>query len=456
MTARATGTGGWLRSLGLHRPELRAWAMYDWANSSFATTIMAGVLPIYFVRVAAAGLTPSTASAYWGYASGLGMLLIALASPVLGSIADYLGAQKRFLAAFAFLGAAAAGGLWFVERGEWVLAVVLYTIGSFGFMGSIVYYDALLPHIASPAEIDRVSSAGWAVGYVGGGILMVVNALMIGRPALFHLADAAIASRVAFVTVAVWWAVFTIPLLRGVREPRRELEAGEVPSMNAIRAGFTRLAETLREVRRYPDLARFLIAFWLYGDGIGTIIKMATAYATEIGIGLNALLGALVVVQFVGIPFTFLFGMLAARIGPRNGIYLALGTYTVISVGGYFVHEAWHFWALAIAVGMVQGGAQALSRSVYATMIPRGKSAEFFSFFGVFDKFAGIAGPMVFGIVGQLTGTGRLGIVAIALFFILGIALLSRVDIEAGRRAALEEERALGPLEPALAVPDGA
>ncbi len=440
----ASRAGGWLRSLGLHRPELRAWAMYDWADSAFATTIMSAVLPIYFVSVAAAGLPRSTASAYWGYASALGMLLVALASPVLGTIADYLGAQKRFLAAFAFVGAGATAALWFVGRGEWLLAAALYTIGTLGFMGSIVYYDALLPHIAAPEEIDRVSSAGWAVGYVGGGILLVFNALMIGKPGLFHLADAAAASRVSFVAVAVWWALFTIPLLRGVREPPRELMPGE-GRLGAVRAGFTRLAGTLREVRRYPDLTRFLIAFWLYGDGIGTIIKMSVAYGTEIGIGPNALIGALVVTQFVGIPCTFLFGALAGRIGPRNGIYVALGAYTLITIFGYFVHEAWHFWALAIAVGMVMGGAQALSRSLYATMIPKGKSAEFFSFFGVFDKFAGIAGPMVFGIVDQLTGSGRLGIVAIALFFVLGMLILSRVDIEAGRRAALEEERTLQP-----------
>lgn len=449
MSAREKGARGWLSSLGLGRPELRAWAMYDWANSAFATTIMAAILPIYFVEVAAGDLPRSTASAYWGYTTALGMLIITLASPVLGTIADYLGAQKRFLAAFAFLGAGATGALYFVGRGDWIMAALLYGVGNFGFTGSLVYYDSLLPHIAAPDEVDRVSSAGWAVGYVGGGLLLAANAAMIAKPGLFHIRDAELATHLSFVTVAIWWAVFTLPLLRGVRQPPAEREPGEGPRTDALRASFRRLGETLRQVRRYPDLAKFLLAFWLYGDGIGTIIKMAAAYGTEIGIGRNALIGALVVTQFVGIPFTFLFGALAGRLGPKRGIYLALSAYTVISVAGYWVTTAWHFWALAIAVGMVQGGAQALSRSVYATMIPKGKSAEFFSFFGVFEKFAGIAGPAVFGIVGQLAGSGRLGIVAVAMFFVVGIAILSRVDIDAGRRAALQEERELLAPEPA-------
>ncbi|HET9984952.1 MAG TPA: MFS transporter [Longimicrobiales bacterium] len=446
---RSHTNAGWLKRLGLERKELRAWALYDWGNSAFATTVMAAVLPIYYVKVAGADLPAATASAYWAYTSAIGLLLVCLASPVLGTIADYLGATKRFLAAFAILGAAATGALWFVGRGDWVLASILFTLGNFGFTGSIVYYDALLPHIAREDEIDRVSSAGWAVGYIGGGLLLLANAVMISKPRLFGLADAGVATRVSFVTVAIWWVLFTIPLLRHVPEPHRELEPDETPRESPVRAGFQRLGETLAEIRRYPDLLKFLVAFWLYSDGIGTIIRMATAYGTEIGIGQSALIGALILTQFVGIPFTFLFGALSSRIGPRNGIYIALAVYTLIAIAGYFVTTAAHFWALACAVGMVQGGAQALSRSIYATMIPKGKSSEFFSFFGVFEKFSGIAGPAVFGIVGQLTGTSRLGIVAVALFFVVGFAILSRVDIDAGRLAARAEESTLRPLAPA-------
>ncbi len=433
----------WLAALGLHRRELRAWAMYDWANSAFATTVLASILPIYYVTTAASGFAPNEASARWAYTSAIGMLLITIASPVLGAMADFLGAKKRFLAVFAFTGALATSLLCLVGTGDWVLASLLFTVGNFGFTGSIVFYDSLLPHIASEDELDRVSSGGWAVGYIGGGLLLLANAVMITRPGLFGLADQAAAARVSFVTVGIWWAVFTLPLLRIVPEPPRELELGESAAGGAVRAGFARLRETLGEIRQYPDLFRFLLAFWLYSDGLGTIIRMAAAYGTEIGIGASALIGALLVVQFVGVPFTFLFGIMAGRIGTRNAIYLALLVYTCISIGGYFVTTAWHFWVLAAAVGTVQGGAQALSRSLYSTLIPRAKSSEFFGFFGIFEKFSGIAGPLVFGLVAQITGTGRLGIVAIVLFFIGGMLLLSRVDVERGRLAARREDATL-------------
>ncbi len=425
-----------LEALGLHRPELRAWALYDWANSGFATTIMAAVLPIYFVRVAASEFRPSTASALWGYTSALGMLIITLISPLLGSMADFMAAKKRFLAGFAAVGVLATALLWFVHSGDWVAASVFFLFGNLGFTGSIVFYDSLLPHIAAEEEVDRVSAGGWAVGYIGGGLLLAVNAFMITSPGTFGFADAGAATRASFLTVAVWWALFTLPLLLRVPEPPRALESDETTGESAWVAGFARLRETFSGVREYPDLLLFLFAFWLYGDGIGTIIKMATAYGTEIGIGEGDLIGALLLTQFVGVPFTFLFGALARRIGPKAGIMVALSGYAVISCAGYFVTEAWHFWILAAAVGTVQGGAQSLSRSVYSTLIPRHKSSEFFGFFGVFEKFSGIVGPLVFGLVTQLTGTGRLGIVAVVVFFLAGMALLSRVDVARGRDAA--------------------
>jgi MFS transporter, UMF1 family len=434
---------GWRYALGLHRRELVSWAMYDWANSAFATTIMAAVLPIYYVRVAAARFPAHTAGAYWGYTSAAGLLLITLASPVLGSMADYLGAKKRFLAGFMLAGVLATGFLYFVGQGDWLLASGLFIVGNIGFTGSIVYYDSLLPHIASADELDRVSAGGWAVGYIGGGLLLLINAIMISKPHLFGLADAGQASRASFVSVALWWALFSIPVLRDVPEPTRELEAGESPRAGAIRAGFARLAETLHQARQYPDLFKFLIAFWLYGDGIGTIIKMAAAYGTELGIPEGSLIGALLVTQFVGVPFTFLFGALAARIGSRRGIYIALVAYSLISCAGFFVTRAWHFWLLAIAVGMVQGGAQALSRSLYATLIPKSKSSEFFSFFGIFEKFSGIIGPFVFGLVSQLAGSSRPAISSVVIFFVAGIIILSTVDIQAGQRAAAREEGTL-------------
>lgn len=452
MSAEASADRSWLEALGLGRRELRSWALYDWANSAFATTVMGSMLPIYYLRVAAADLPEGLGFAYWGYTAALAMLIIALASPVLGAAADYLGAKKRFLAAFLALGVVATGCLWFVVHGDWLLASGLFILGNIGFTGSIVFADSLLPHIASEDEIDRVSTAGYAIGYVGGGVLLAINLFMYLRPGLFGLADSGVAVRAAFVSVAVWWASFSIPLFRDVAEPPRRLEAEEAVRRGAIRAGFGRLRETLREIRHYRELVKVLVAFWFYTDGIGTIIKMASAYGTEIGIGPSSLILALLLVQFVGIPFTFAFGALADRIGTRRGIYLALSVYALISIFAFFMSEAWHFFALALAVGMVQGGAQALSRSLYATMVPKAQSSEFFSFFSVFQKFAGIIGPLLVGLIGQLTGSGRYGILSLVVFFVGGIWILSRVDVEAGRRAARREDAAFRIVPPAPAA----
>jgi UMF1 family MFS transporter len=243
-----------------------------------------------------------------------------------------------------------------------------------------------------------------------------------------------------FLSVALWWLIFSIPVLRGVPEPPRRLEADETASQNPVRVGFRRLGETFREIRQYRDLFVFLLAYWLYIDGVHTIQKMAVVFGADLGIERGSLIGAILLVQFVGIPATFAFGALASRIGPKTGLYIALSVYACISVFGYFISEAWHFWVLAIVVGLVQGGAQALSRSIYATMVPRAKASEFFSFFSIFEKFGGVVGPALFGIVAQSMGSNRPAILAIIVFFIAGIAMLTRVDIEAGRRTARAED----------------
>src|SRR5690606_30972704 len=365
-----------LAGLGLQRKELRSWAMYDWANSAFVTTIGAAVLPIYYSRVAAGDLSPVQATAYWSYTNSIALALIAIAAPVLGAMGDYLGAKKRFLATFMLVGVIATAGLYFVGQGDWLLASLLFLVGSIGLTGSIAFSDSLLPHIAREDEIDRVSTAGYAMGYLGGGLLLAVNALMIARPSLFGLTDAGMASRVSFLSVAVWWLVFSIPVLRNVPEPPRRIEAGEAPRVNPFSASFHRLRETFGEIRQFRETFKFLLAYWLYIDGIHTIQKLAAIYGSELGLGQGTLIGALLLVQFVGIPFSFLFGALASHIGTRAGIYLALGVYTLIAIFGYFVSQAWHFWALALMVGLVQGGAQGLSRSFYAGMLPKARSEE--------------------------------------------------------------------------------
>jgi len=426
----------------IYRKTINAWCMYDWANSAFATTIMAAVLPTFFASVAARNLPGNVATAYWGYISSVGLLISAIVAPILGAIADHSGAKKKFLAAFAALGVIFTSLLFFVGGGQWLLTGVLYMVAEIGFSGSIIFYDSLLPHVATRGDIDQVSTKGYALGYLGGGVLLAINLGMIMFPQFFLLPNADIAVRLTFVSVGVWWAVFSIPLLRRGGEPLSVRESGEVA--NPLRAGFQRLGHTFRDLRRYRELLKFLVAFWIYNDGIGTIIKMATIYGTEIGIGRTDLVGALLLTQFVGVPFSLLFGRLAKRLGTKPSIYVALAVYALISLGGYAMTQAWHFWVLAGMVGLVQGGSQALSRSLYASMAPKAKTAEFFGFYDMSSKFAGIVGPLLFGVVSQMAGSSRLGIISVIIFFVVGGLLLTLVNEREGIRVAHEEDAAAG------------
>jgi MFS transporter, UMF1 family len=435
--------GKLLTRLGLGRRDLRAWAMYDWANSAFQTTIIAAIFPIYFQKVAAADLPGPVATSRFAWATTWSILIVAVITPLLGAVADYAAMKKKLLGVFLAIGAVATGAMYFITRGDWLFALVLFVIGNVGVAGSIVFYESILPHLVGQEELDRVSSAGYAVGYVGGGVLLAINVLMMSRPGLFGLPSREIAVRASLASVAVWWVVFSIPLFRDVPEPPRRLEADEQPSANVISTAARRLLETFFELRIYRQAFIFLLAFLLYNDGIQTIIRMATIYGTEIGIDDNAMIAALLVTQFIGIPFAFLFGMFADRIGAKAAVFVGLGAYAIITVLGYFMHSAAEFFALAILVGMVQGGTQALSRSLFASMIPRHKSSEFFAFFSVFERYAGILGPAIFAWVVEHSGTSRNAILSVLAFFILGAALLTLVDVESGRRAARDAEAAL-------------
>ena len=423
-----------------YKKIVNAWCMYDWANSAFATTIMAAVLPTFYASVAASHLPGNVASAYWGYTSSLALLIAAFLNPVLGAMADHSGSKKKYLAFFTALGIVFTVLLFTVREGAWLLCSALYLVAEIGFSGAIVFYDSLLPHVAKPEDMDQVSTKGYALGYLGGGLLLAINLGMIMSPATFFLPSTDVAVRLSFVSVGLWWAIFSAPLFRRVAEPPAAPIAGE--PANPVRAGFARLQHTLKDIRRYRELSKFLVAFWIYNDGIGTIIKMATIYGSEIGIGQTDLIGALLLTQFVGIPFSLAFGQLAKRLGRKPSIYLALGVYTLISIGGYFMSEAWHFWVLAGMVRLVQGGSQALSRSMYGAMAPKAKTGEFFGFYDMSSKFAGIVGPLVFGLVGQLTGSSRLSIVSIVIFFIVGGLLLTTVNEQDGIRVAQEENAA--------------
>ena len=412
--------------------------MYDWANSAFMTTIVAAVFPIYFNSVAGANLDPAVAAFRFAAATTIALAVVAVLAPILGAVADFAGIKKKMLGSFLGLGVMATACMFFIEQGDWQLGAGLFILGNIGAAGSFVFYDSLLPHIASHQEMDRVSTAGYALGYLGGGLLLAINLAWIQRPELFGIEGQGLATRLSFLSVALWWLGFSIPLFRKVAEPVRKIEADEQIGGKPFRAAFVRLGETLREIRGYKQAFLMMLAFLMYNDGIGTIIRMATTYGTEIGLSEGSLIGALLLANFVGIPFAFLFGQVAVRIGAKQAILAALSVYMGISVFSYYLTTSREFYVLALLVGMVQGGAQALSRSLFASMIPRHKSSEFFGFFGVFEKFAGIAGPTVFAFMILATGSSRSAILSVIVFFIVGAALLTRVNVEAGQRVARE------------------
>ncbi|MFA9408217.1 MAG: MFS transporter [Candidatus Dadabacteria bacterium] len=414
-----------------YRKTVNSWAMYHWAENAYAATVMAAILPVYYSHVAASTLSANKATVYWGYTNTIGLLLAALLAPMLGTIANILGVRKKLLMTFAGIGVLTTATLYFVKTGDWLMASVIFIVSNLGFALSDVFHDSLLPHVARPEDIDRVSSRGYAIGYLGGGILLAINVLMLQL-----MSDKGLAARLSFVSVSVWWAVFTIPLILNVKEPEKTGDG----KGTTLTAGYKELSRTFHNLRRYRQLTIFLIAFLIYNDGIGTIIKMATIYGAEIGIGRNDLIGALLMTQFVGIPFSFGFGRLAKSVGTKNCIYIGLFVYTLISIGGYFISSALDFWILAFLVGTVQGGTQALSRSYFASMIPKAKTAEFFGFYGMSSRMGGFIGPFIFAVVGQLTGNSRLSIISLIIFFVLGAVLLSRVDGQEGVRIAREED----------------
>jgi len=425
-----------LSRIGLNRPELRAWAMYDWANSAFQSTVITAVFPPFFSAVAAAGMPAPLATARFAWATTIAVTITAVLGPILGAIADYRALKKKMMAVFVGIGVIATMMMGTIGMGEWQYAALLFMIANVAIACSFVFYDSLLPHIAAPDEMDRVSTAGYAIGYLGGGVLLVINLAWILSPGTFGIPDTTTAIKLSFVSVGVWWLLFSLPLFRRVPEPPRRLEADERPNDNPIRAAFVRVWETFHELRGYRQAFLMLVAFLLYNDGIQTIIRMAAIYGAEIGIDRNAQIEAFVMVQFVGIPFSFLFGALAGKIGAKTGIFIALTVYTGISVLGYFMTSAWQFFALAFLVGTVQGGSQALSRSLFARMIPKHKSSEYFGFFSVFEKFAGIAGPALFALSVSLFGSSRVAILSVILFFVCGGLILRRVNVAEGEARA--------------------
>ena len=418
-----------------------AWAMYDWANSAFATTIMAGFFPLFFKVYWADPTNPTQSTLFLGIANSLASIIVAVLAPVLGAIADRGSAKKNFLFFFSFLGILLSGSLWMVAQGNWMLAALLYVGGNIGFAGGNTFYDALLPGIATGKRLDFASSLGFALGYIGGGLLFAVNVLMYLKPAIFGIPDAATAIRLSFLSVAVWWAFFSLPIFLLVREPRMEQTIG---LLSAVRAGWREFTATLKNVRRHRVVAIFLVAYWFYIDGVDTIIRMAVDYGMSLGFPSSALITALLMVQFIAFPATLLYLKISSRLGVKRAILIAICGYAAITVFACFMKSQWQFYALAAGVGLFQGSIQALSRSLYARIIPAENAAEFFGFYNMLGKCAVFIGPVLMGATTYLTGNARIGILSIILLFLCGGFLLMKVDLEKGERIARGYDQQVG------------
>lgn len=409
------------------RKPVLSWALYDWANSAFATTVMAGFFPVFFKQFWSAGADATVSTFRLGVANGVAGFLIALSAPLLGAMADKSGRRKAFVIGWTVVGVAATAGLYAVQKGDWQTAASLFAVGTMGFLGAIVFYDALLLDVAAPHELDRASSFGYALGYLGGGLLFAVNVAMVVKPAWFGLASDAEAVRTSFLTVAVWWIVFSVPLVLNVREVR---PAAPLGIGAAAASGVRELIATLRDVRRYRSVALFLLAYWFYIDAVNTVIKMAVDYGLALGLPASSLLSALLLTQFVAFPASLLFGWIGDRIGAKRGILIAIAVYICATFGAFFLDTVVEFFGLAVVIGLVQGGVQSLSRSYFGRLVPPGKSAEFFGFYNMMGKFATVLGPLLVGFVALYSGSSRASIASLVILFVIGGVLLWRVPDE--------------------------
>lgn len=413
------------------RLKVFSWALYDWGNSAFATTIMAGLFPIFFTDFWSKGADITVTSARLGFGNSIAGILVALLAPILGAISDRGSYKKRLLFFFAFIGALASSCLYTVMSGQWELAVLLYVAGSIGFSGGNIFYDSLLPEVSNDKNVNFVSSLGFALGYLGGGILFAFNVYTILSPELFGFSNASEAVRFAFLTVGIWWGMFTIPILIFVKEKEPLDRQGGI---KAVIQGFKQLYNTFKDIRKYREVFIFLLAYWLYIDGVDTIIKMAVAYGKLLGFDGNSLIVALLITQFVGFPSALLFSYLSKKINEKKAIYVAIFVYLCATIWGGLMTDVYEFYALAIVIGLVQGGIQATSRSYFSKLIPKDKSGEYFGFYNMTGKFAAIFGPILMGGTGYIMSKVfnysentalRMSILSISILFIAGGIILN-------------------------------
>jgi UMF1 family MFS transporter len=405
--------------------QIVSWAFYDWANSAFATIVLAGFFPLFFKQFWSAQNSVTESTFQLGVGNALASLVIVMLAPLLGTIADVGNLKKRLLVIFSLLGISMTLGLYFVEQNSWFLAISFFVLASIGFSGSIVFNDALLINVTEEKNYDRVSAFGYAMGYLGGGILFAVNIAMVTKPGWFGFSSANDAIRFSFITVSIWWLVFSIPLWLFVHEDKT---VENYSTSQTIYSAIAQLINTFKKINELKTVVLFLLAYWLYIDGVDTIVRMAVDYGLAIGLDGSDLLLALLMTQFIGFPAAIGFGYIGERIGAKTGIMLAIVVYLAVTIFAYRMNSVEEFYALAITIGLVQGGIQSLSRSLYARIIPKSQSAEFFGFYNMLGKFAAVIGPLMIGIIAAMSGSSRLAMLSVSMLFISGGILLYFVN----------------------------
>ena len=411
-----------------YKKDAISWALYDWANSAFATTVMAGFFPIFYKSYWAIDLSNLESTAMVGYANSLSGLIVVLWAPILGAYADIGTKRKKLLLLFASLGILCTASFYFIPQGEWMLAALLYAIAAVGFSGGNVFYDSLIVSVSDNENRNRVSALGYSLGYLGGGLLFLINVIMFLNPQLFGIESQSNAVLLSFFMVAVWWAFFSVPLLRNVKEQDSERENPRF--FQALKQSFNEVYQTLSEVRKYKNVAIFLLAYWFYMDGIDTIVRMATAYGTDIGLEASSMITALILTQFVGFPSTLIFGYFADRLGFKKILTIGILIYILISIFASRITTAAEFYAMAIVVGLVMGGVQAVSRAYFSSIIPKDKEAQFFGFYNLVGKSAVVAGPALLAWISMIFNTPRAGILGLLVLFIPGLILLWMIPKE--------------------------
>ena len=408
--------------------EVISWAFYDWANSAFATTVIAGFFPIFFKSFWANSLSDTESTALLGIANSLSGFFILIFAPFLGALADITFRKKYMLVFFMLIGAGSTASFFFIYEGYWMIAVIAYILASIGFSGGNIFYDSLIIDVSNDQSRNQVSALGYAMGYLGGGILFVVNVLMYLQPKIFGLASEIDAVLFSFLSVAIWWSIFTLPLIKFVKESKGEIKS--LSLVSTLKNSFLRVINTFKEIRRYKNLFYFLVAYWLYMDGIDTVVRMALAFGSDIGLASSELIVALIITQFIGFPSTIFFGLLAERFGLKILLYIGIGVYILICFGGLVISTIFGFYLLAGVIGLVQGGVQSVSRAVFSKMIPDGKDSEFFGFYNLVGKSAVIFGPMMMGLISYLFSDPRAGIISLLILFIPGLLVLRMVEIK--------------------------